>query len=289
MEYRESMDLGAAGYTFDYRNETKEVHWRRVHAHQGIEMLYVHQGLGEIAVEGVKYPLASGTLVLFQPYQLHRVEVPVHGDMSYIRTNLTFNPHLVEPWLAPFPKLAFFFSKVWRGVLPKQVFQLHADRRLPNLLEDFQRLRTKASPAVEEDLGLFFLALLRHLQLHVFTDGIDADSGQGKATQHVEKMMDWVEAHFKEPFQLQRIAEDLHLSPYHLSHLFKQHTGRTLSDYIAARRIREACALLILTSKPIKRISREVGGLSEAYFCQLFKKWKGITPQTYRETVRRFY
>lgn len=289
MEYRESMDLGADGYTFAYRTETREIHWKMVHAHQGIEMLYVHQGAGEIAVEDVTYPLQSGTLVFFQPYQLHRVEVPAHGEASYIRTNLTFNPHLVEPWLAAFPKLRFFFRKVWRGVLRQQVFQLQADQRLPNLLEDFEMLRSKEPATIEEELGLFFLALLRHLQLHVFADGVAADAGQGKATQHVEHIMDWVEAHFKEPFRLQRIAEDLHLSPYHLSHLFKQHTGRTLSDYIAARRVREACALLMLTSKSVKQIGREVGGLGEAYFCHLFKKWKGITPQTYRDTVRQFY
>ncbi|MGE7823323.1 AraC family transcriptional regulator [Paenibacillus sp. NPDC093718] len=288
MNYRESLDLGPAGYVFNYRDETKEKHWKKVHAHQGIEVLYIHQGLGEISLEGSHFPLQNGTLVIFQPYQLHRVEVPVHHTISYIRTNLTFNPHLVEPWLAPFPRIGFFFRKLWRGVLKQQVFQMNEDPWLPNLLEDFRQPLSHPA-AREEDLGLFLLTLLRQLERHVFTNETAAGPfGLGRATQHVENIMEWVEEHFREPFELQRIAEDLHLSPYHLSHLFKQYTGQTISDYIAARRIREACALLMLTEKPVKVISREVGGLSDPYFCQLFKKKKGITPQAYRDTVRPF-
>jgi len=289
MGYRQTMDLGPVGYTFNYRDETRKAHWKMVHAHQGIEMLYVHLGRGEIAVEGSNYPLQSGTLVIFQPYQLHRVEVPSHLETSYIRTNLTFNPHLVEPWLLPFPRLRFFYRQLWRGVLPQQVFQLKDDERLPKLLEDFQQSHRRPLADLEEDRGLFFLALLRHLELNVFVDGNATNIEQGRATQHVENIMDWVETHYDETFQLQRMADDLHLSSYHLSHLFKQFTGRTISDYIAARRVREACALLISTSKPIKQISKEVGGLSDSYFCQLFKKVKGITPHVYRETVRGIF
>ncbi|MNC43962.1 Bifunctional transcriptional activator/DNA repair enzyme AdaA [compost metagenome] len=226
--------------------------------------------------------------MLFQPYQLHRVEVPVHADTSYIRTNLTFNPHLVEPWLEPFPGLRFFFRTLWRGVLPQQVFHLQNDERLANLLDEFQWLHPQPSDTREEDLGLFFLTLLRYLDLHVFGPG-RTNAVPSRSTLHVEKIMDWAEEHFREPFHLQRLADELHLSPYHLSHLFKQCTGRTVSDYIAARRIREACSLLMLTAMPVKAIGQEVGGFSTAYFCQLFKKWKGITPQAYRETVRTLY
>lgn len=289
MGYRERMDFGPEGYTFEYWDETKETHWKKVHAHQGIEMLYVHRGMGEIALEGSNYPLRDGTLVIFQPYQLHRVEVPVQSEASYIRTKLTFNPHVVEPWLLPFPRLAFFYRRLWKGVLQQQVFQLKDDQRLPRLLEDFQQSYRLRSAYLEEDCGLFFLTLLKHLEVHVFAGGYTAGAEDGRATRHVENMMDWVETHYKEPFQLHRMAEDLHLSPYHLSHLFKQYTGRTISNYIAARRVREACSLLISTAKPVKAISREVGGLSDTYFCQLFKKWKGVTPQAYRETVRGLF
>lgn len=287
MDYREVMLLGSDGYVLSYRNETRDRHWRMVHAHQGIEMLYIYQGKGEISLEKERYPLQAGTLVLFQPYQLHQVEVPVRDEASYVRTNLTFNPHIVEPMLRPFPRLAFFYRHLWKGVLRQQVFQLPEDSTLPALLADFHLAHQLPAAALEEERCLFFLALLRHLSLHVFALDNRSRTEEGRATQHVERIMDWVEDNFTVPFQLNRMADELHLSPWHLSHLFRDYTGGTLTDYIAARRVREACDLLITTDLPIKAISHRVGGLSDSYFCQLFKKWKGITPQAYRETEHR--
>lgn len=79
--------------------------------------------------------------------------------------------------------------------------------------------------------------------MHVF-ELDDVHSSLEKKSGHVEKMLDWVEVHFRQPFSLESLSRELHLSPYHISHLFKQQTGITLSDYVAGRRIREACVLL---------------------------------------------
>lgn len=289
MNHRKASAFESDGYIFRYRDETTGRHWKMIHTHQGIEMLYIHEGCGEITVEGNHYPLQKGTLVLFQPYQLHRVEAEVQEGQPYIRTNFTFDPHLAEPWLAPFPRLSFFYRNLWKGVLKQQVFQIPEDEKLPQLLLDFHLAHERPAAELEEERGLFLLNLLRYLQTYIFADQMDMTLNADRSMQHAEKAMDWIEKHFAEPFRLQNMADDLHLSPYYLSHLFKQSTGQTITDYIAARRVREACALLMTTTKPIKAISREVGVFSDAYFCQLFKKWKGITPQAYRETVRRRY
>jgi AraC-like DNA-binding protein len=260
------------------------------HAHQGLELLYVYEGYGSATVERRTYALQPGTLFCFQPYQLHRVEVPLQGEASYVRTNLTFDPRVAERYTAPFPKLQAFLRKLWKGALPQQVFALAGDERLPQLLASFEQARRQAhGEAQEEERGLFLLALLRHLQLHVFPAGETGAAAAEKASRHIEHIQDWVEAHYGQPFELENMAAALHLSPYHISHLFKRHTGVTLSDYMTNRRLREACALLANTDKQVGDIAREVGGFSAPYFCQLFKKHKGVTPQSYRATVRRAY
>ncbi|MNP67931.1 Bifunctional transcriptional activator/DNA repair enzyme AdaA [compost metagenome] len=63
----------------------------------------------------------------------------------------------------------------------------------------------------------------------------------------------------------------------------------TLSEYLAGRRIREACALLENTDTSIREIGRIVGGFSAPYFSQLFKKHKGLTPNSYRKAVKEIY
>jgi AraC-like DNA-binding protein len=290
MNLIQPLDLGPHAFSMTYRGETKDEHWVRFHAHQGVELLYVHEGAGTATLERRTFPLRPGTLFCFQPYQLHKIEVPARPDGSYVRSNLTFDPRIAEPLTAPFPKLHAFLRRLWKGTLTQQVFALGSDDRLPQLLASFHEARRRAAgEPQDEERALFLLALLRHLQLHVFPPEETPAGGAEKASRHIERILDWLEAHYARPFALEAIADELHLSPYHISHLFKRHTGSTLSEYIAARRIREACALLANTDMPVGDIGRAVGGFSTSYFCQLFKKRKGVSPHTYRMTVRKAY
>ncbi|KIL38763.1 hypothetical protein SD70_24500 [Gordoniibacillus kamchatkensis] len=290
MNLIQPMDLGPHAFAMSYRGETKGEHWVRFHAHQGVELLYVHEGCGSVTMERRSYPLRPGMLFCFQPYQLHKVEVPAQAGVRYVRSNLTFDPRIADSYTAPFPKLQSFLRRIWKGALTQQAFELGGDDRLPQLLASFDEARRQAAgDPQEEERALFLLALLRHLQLHVFPPAEEAAGGAAKASRHVERILDWLEERYAQPFELEAMAAELHLSPYHISHLFKSHTGSTLSEYIAARRIREACALLANTDLPVQDIGREVGGLSTSYFCQLFKKHKGVSPQAYRVAVRRAY
>jgi len=290
MNLIQPMDLGPNAFSLLYRNETRNENWRMFHAHQGLELLFVHEGHGTVTVERKKFPIQPNTLLCFQPYQLHKVEVPLQGDASYIRTNLTFDPRMAEPYVAPFPKLQAFLRRLWKGSLQQQVLTFAGDDSLPELLASYELAkRRSAGETQDEERALFLLALLRHLQLHVFPSDESSERNATKTSGHIERILDWVERDYRQPFELEAIACELHLSPYHVSHLFKRYTGMTLSDYITARRLREACALLANTDKQIREISLEIGNFSTPYFCQLFKKHKGVTPQAYRATVRRAY
>lgn len=247
-------------------------------------MLYIFEGFGEIVLESLKYKLVPGTLVWFQPFQLHRVEVPPLPEHAYIRTNLTFDPMIAETCLSPYPTLQRFFRTLWKGSLPQQIFALPADDpRIPNLLSDFNKVISRGECTAEE-LALFMVQLIRHLQLHVIPP---MEFMNPRVTLHIEQMTEWLDKRFRDPFRLDLMAEALHLSPYHVSRLFKQHTGITISEYLTMRRIREACSLLATTDKTVLEIAREVAGFSSSHFCKLFKQHKGISPEAYRSSVRK--
>ncbi|MDF2926936.1 MAG: transcriptional regulator, AraC family [Paenibacillaceae bacterium] len=283
------MDLGPNAFFLKYRKEISRENWLMLHAHQGIELLYIHEGTGTVMLERQPYELGRDTLFCFQPFQLHKVDVPMKDGSTYVRTNLTFDPYILEPCLQQFPKLQAFLRRMAKGVLQRQVFTFGGDRSLDNLLYSYDKIQTRSGGAPDlEDQMLFLITLLRHLQMHVF----EMDAGQPayeKTTGHVERMLEWVEANFRQPFSLETLSRELHLSPYHISHLFKKHTGMTLSDYVASHRIREACALLANTNSSIAEIGRSVGGFSAPHFSQLFKKHKGITPNAYRDAVKHAY
>ncbi|WP_438433227.1 helix-turn-helix domain-containing protein [Gorillibacterium sp. sgz500922] len=269
-----------------YRQEWSERSWLKFHAHQGLELLFIHEGVGTVEVEGRSYPLEAGALFCFQPYQLHKVEVPYRSDARYVRTNLTFDPRILEPYLEPYPQLRAFLRYLVKGTLPTPKFPFRQEL-FAGLIESHAESVASAEEEPEEARILFLLALFRLLQLTVpALEKLPAEGGAVKPAAHIEAILDWIEGHFRNPFRLEELAGDLHLSSYYVSHLFKQYTGVALSDHIAARRIREACVLLGSTDKPVERIAQEVGGLSAPYFGKLFKRHKGMTPLAYRSAVR---
>ncbi len=98
----------------------------------------------------------------------------------------------------------------------------------------------------------------------------------------VEDIIQWIEQHYSEEFRLESLAGELHLSPFYLSRLFNTATGSSITQYITARRIREACLLLQTSSLSISAIGQNVGLSNPSYFNQLFKRATGITPHQYR-------
>ncbi|WP_340025322.1 AraC family transcriptional regulator [Paenibacillus sp. FSL K6-1096] len=272
------------GLFMNYKSEDAEAHW--FHAHRGIEMLYIYSGHGEIMAENETYPIRDHTLVWFQPYQLHRVQVPQEQGRSYLRTNLTFDPGFMEHYLSAFPHMDKFFRSMWKGSLLRPVMYDMQNTRIPELLEELHQYMSSSAGDTEEQAGFLLLQLIRLLQQHMSGVLAEAPQLQSRGGSHVGRITEWLDAHYREPFSLEALAASMHLSPYHISHVFKQYAGITLTGYIVQRRVREACILLANTGKSVGEIAMEVGGLSPSYFSQMFKKLKGISPEKYRESIR---
>ena len=81
---------------------------------------------------------------------------------------------------------------------------------------------------------------------------------------------------------LNEIANNVHISPAHLSALFKKQRQQNISDVITDIRIETACNLLKNTNLSLKEISAKVGYSNQYYFSSCFKKKTGQTPSSYR-------
>jgi AraC family transcriptional regulator, arabinose operon regulatory protein len=268
------------------------------HAHQGMELLFVHEGHGTVVMEQQLIQLSPGTLLCFRPFQLHRIRIHGLPQERYVRSMFVFEPVEVERALEPFAGLRDFFRRLWKEPLAPHSFQL---KPLPAWEELFRSYADRidsvwARPAerlLEEQL-LFLIALLHRLKSETEAEsGTDAggislpSSAPGhKGQSAAEKIMAWVESHYTEPFELDLLARDIHLSPNHVSALFRHNVGSTITEYITARRIRQACWLLQTTDRSVQEIGRQVGLGNFSYFCQLFKKQVGLTPHAFRQSAR---
>jgi len=78
------------------------------------------------------------------------------------------------------------------------------------------------------------------------------------------------------------IVSVVNIERSYLFRLFKERTGMSVSGYLTACRISNACKLLQSTSLSIKTVSFSVGYGDQLYFSKVFKKTTSYTPSDYR-------
>lgn len=98
----------------------------------------------------------------------------------------------------------------------------------------------------------------------------------------------YIEENFaREEFSLTETADYTHVSPQHLSRVFRQSTGITFMDYITRVRIRRAIELLRDDDHKMYEIAEAVGYSSQHYFSSAFKKVLGVSPMEYKKSLQK--
>lgn len=85
---------------------------------------------------------------------------------------------------------------------------------------------------------------------------------------------------------VEEIAQSVFMNPSSLSRKFKNESGKTLSRFIAEKRVEEACRLLENTERSLADISEYLCFSSQSHFQNTFKEITGSTPAVYRERSR---
>lgn len=109
-----------------------------------------------------------------------------------------------------------------------------------------------------------------------------------QATNEVVQIIhDHIATHLHDDLSLNRLAGLVYLTPFYVSRLYKQITQQSISDYIAEQRIERAKKLLSETPLKVHEIGIQIGYDSPAYFTRFFKKMTNLTPQEFRDSLKR--
>ena len=98
----------------------------------------------------------------------------------------------------------------------------------------------------------------------------------------------YMDAHYmEEQFSLQEVADQLHVSPQHLSRVFRREAGITFMEHVTRLRIRRASELLAQKEIKIYEIAEQIGYANQHYFSSAFKKVLGVSPMEYRRSMKK--
>lgn len=99
-----------------------------------------------------------------------------------------------------------------------------------------------------------------------------------------EKIADYLEEHYADMISLDQIAENMYLSPFYISKIFKSEIGESPIHYLIRVRMEKAKAILESgSSLSIAEIAERVGYEDAYHFSKLFKKAYGVSPSKMRK------
>lgn len=103
--------------------------------------------------------------------------------------------------------------------------------------------------------------------------------------QIVRKAIQIVKNRFREDITLDNVAEELNISLFYLSKLFRKHTGTNFTEYLTQIRAEHSKKLLEAGELSVKEVAYAVGFNSQSYFSKVFKKYTGTAPSDYKEQL----
>ncbi|NJL36020.1 MAG: helix-turn-helix transcriptional regulator [Leptolyngbyaceae cyanobacterium SM1_4_3] len=273
---------------------SKDLSW------QGIHLSYYRQPPHETLEYAPKQYLIS--IHLGQPVTLQQhwqegnstKEIQMYGDVSIYPTARSLketwdaDSEFLEIYLMPtlFSQAAGEFVDVDRlEILPQPSI------RDPLIQQLGLSLKAELESAVSESSGrvgnrLFAESASTMLAVHLIRqyssqESIIQDDPNKLPKYKLQVAIEYIQAHLSEDISLEALAQEVGMSMYHFSRLFKRSLGYSPYQYVLKCRVEQAKILLLQRQLNIADVAFTVGFSSQSHFTQHFKRFVGATPKQF--------
>jgi AraC family transcriptional activator of pobA len=149
------------------------------------------------------------------------------------------------------------------------------------IVKEYQYKKQGYEVSIKSQLHVLLLELARTYGEPSAVSGPKRESAQ-RTMERLKDTISYIETHYAEKLSMKDAARIARMSPYHFSRVFKQSVGNTFTEYIHLYRINKAETLLRGSNMSITRIAEQTGFGTIQYLDQLFKRYRGCTPNQLR-------
>lgn len=247
----------------------------KYHSHNDIlEWCFVLSGSGKYKINDEIYDVSEGDLMIFNPGTKHQalivkdVEVPA-TEFFVGFTNVSLKG--CESNYIPLPEAGNILHT--SGELKQKLIKICSQIEAENAISRHGRYFMMKSYLMQ-----MLVLVLRELAEPVeYEEGYSFESINKRYI--VKRIVDYFEDHYSERISLDSIAENMYLSPFYISKIFKSETGEAPIRHLINIRLDKAKE--ILESKKelsIQEVAALVGYDDAYHFSKLFKKRFGVSP-----------
>jgi AraC-like DNA-binding protein len=105
---------------------------------------------------------------------------------------------------------------------------------------------------------------------------------KGKGHIVVKRFFQLVEENYVQNWSVAEYADQMAITPNHLTQTVNQLTGKTSSQIIRSKQILEIKRLLVHTNLSVTEIAARLNFSDQSYFTKFFKREAGVSPKQYR-------
>ncbi len=240
------------------------------HSHNFAEILYVTSGSGKAIIEGREYKLRQGDIIVINANTIHK-------EISNAKDTLNLVFLAIDNFSYGDLPINHLISKDLLPVISGKSYSYKIESYFSDLLAETSTQIELSAYMVKNLVGAL-LALIVRLYISLGDD-------EHRYNQDCDSIKNYIDQNYTKPITLDSLSEQVYLSKYYLSHIFKTQTGTSPIKYMINKRIDKAANLLTSTDLTIKDIATCVGYDDPVYFSQMFKKIKGISPASFRANI----
>ena len=258
-----------------------EIRLRNPHIHRESEIGLVLKGSARMNIGAHSLTLGPGSLYYINGNEPHDI---VSEGMEGVRIAfLQVSNHFCRDYLHLFRNL----DVSWRDL--SRHLEREDDLALRGLLLDVFRANTETGDLAQFRLFTAICGLFSRLLEVVPFELIDEAAYRAKKrrTARLQRITEYVSAHYTEKLSLSSLAEAEGLSPTYLSHFIHDSLNMTFQEYVNDLRLEKALHLITGTDLRLTDVYLECGFSDIKYLNQSFKKRFGCRPKEYRAAVSR--
>ena len=102
----------------------------------------------------------------------------------------------------------------------------------------------------------------------------------------LRRVREFIEVHLEESISIQALATIAGLSMYHFARAFKQSVGMPPHAYLVQCRVQRVQDLLAATDLPLSEVALAAGFADQSHCARRFRQHIGVTPGSYRWSMR---
>ncbi len=241
-----------------------------MHVHESCEIFYFVSGNAEYLVEGSRYPLESGSILIMRPSESHRTKIL--GSEKYERYAVNFSVSVIDN-IDPEHRLlkAFFDRPLGRGnlFLPTEF----GDEDMQEIFKEMCKKSSSYETRLNVRTHLFWL--LDRINRAWLKRGSEEYSPPQNIS---ERIVLYVNFHLFEEISVPMLAEHFFLSPSQFGRIFKQATGAAPWEYITIKRL-TAAREKIRNGEAVQYAAESCGFGDYSAFYRAYVKYFGCSPK----------